>query len=250
MVELISDRQWHTSAPPLNYKVEYEAERQDARSKQVRVRFRYTIRSIYASTIFGYALYVRNTVNNIETTVTTNFGSGIKSVSTITDWIYFDSEGTSLKVGFTPRCGDSSHTSYDEATIYFSEYNPIVAPAVTINSVTAQLNSATINYEYSGNLYDLWYSLNGGEWIQAYGINITTINNLEPNTQYSVRLKGGTSTGVEGGISNSFTFKTLDIARISVNNFEHGSVINTQISNQSRKCIKFRNENCKYNNLF
>lgn len=242
MAELISDKQWHTAAPLLNYKIEYEAERPDVHSTQVRVRFKYTMRSIYANTYFGYGLYVKNSINNVETTVTSNFGSGIRSVSVTTDWIYFNSEESSLKVGFTPRCGDTSqHKSYDEATIYFAEYVPAIHPAVVvINSILERgLTDITLNYSYSGDFFHVEYSINNGEWVRGIGYPNLTIYNLLPNTQYSIRLRGTNEAGtVIGEASDAVNVSTLDIARMNVKNFEHGDKIEIQITNPSESYLR------------
>lgn len=238
MVELISDRQWHTAAPPLNYKIEYEAERPDIHSTQVRVRFKYTMRSIYANTRFGYGLYVKNSINNAETTVTDNFGTGIKSVSVTTDWFCFNSKEDRLVVEFTPRCGDTSqHKSYDEATIYFPAYVVAThAPIVAINFIyETTLNSITVNYSNSGDFEHIEYSINSGNWVRSSGNPNVKIDGLIPNTSYEIRLRGvNKAETVYGEASNEIIAKTLDIARISVEDFEHKENIKFTITNPSK----------------
>jgi len=156
MTELISDRQWHGSnisgsgSPTLNYSVSYEATRPTATSPTVQARFTITMRSIYSDCHFGYPLYCKVSLNNAEYTITSLFGDGIKSVEYTTDWISFSNTGTSQAVGFTPRCGDLSHTHYDEGTIYFSAMEDpepeIVNPTITSVSNFNLGDSLTVSY--------------------------------------------------------------------------------------------------------
>lgn len=156
MTVLIADKRWHGSSisgsgsPTLNYSVSYEVERPVITEPTVRARFTITMRSLYSDCWFDYPLYCKVSLNNTEYTITSKFGSGVKSVSYTTDWISFSNTGTSQVVGFTPRCGDLSHTYYDEGTIYFSameEAEPeIVYPTITSVSDFNLGDSLTVYY--------------------------------------------------------------------------------------------------------
>lgn len=176
---LISDRKWHSS-PTLNYSVTYETERPNIYSKTVRVKFTVTIRSIYSSCKFPYPIYFSNTIDNEWRTITPSFGSGIKSVTYTSDWISFSSEGTSLTVGITPKCGDGGHTSYDEGVITFTGYTVPKANFTTYSVTNTSLNSLTVSWATDLAVNYIGYSLNNGSTFKATSGNVFTINNLTP----------------------------------------------------------------------
>lgn len=246
--ELISDRSWHLS-PSLNYSVSYETQRPDKYSKTVKVRFTVTIRSLYSNCSFGYPIYFSNTIDNQFRTITSSFGSGVKSVSYTSDWISFSNAGTSLSVGITPKCGDVGHTSYDTGTIYFDAYEE---PLANITSLTVQsktVNSVTLKYttDRAANLY---CSIDGGAtWLNngnpfvsnttsgtftVYYKDKANTQKLDYNTSYTFRvLCRSTASGVD--TSKDISATTYDIARISsLANFEHGSNASVTITNPAR----------------
>lgn len=237
MEELIEDCKWHSS-PTLNYSVEYESERPNRYSKEVRVRFRVKMRSIYSDCNFPYPLYFKNSINNREYTVTDSFGRGIKSVTYTTPWISFEEAGNSKRVGITPRCGDGSHTSYNEGTITFPSY--ISKPSVTIDSITdIGLDTFKVNYSYSGDFKQLEYSLNNGSWIKTTARPLI-INNLTPNTEYNIKIRGISSQG-EAGDSKTSSTKTLDVAKfVTLDDFVFGESVNIAITNPSESNVTLR----------
>lgn len=182
MTVLIADKTWHSSSisgsgsPTLNYSVSYEAYRPVVTEATVLARFTITMRSLYSDCWFGYPLYCKTSLDQTEHTITSYFGEGIKSVSYTTDWISFSNTGTSLVVGFTPRCGDLSHTGYDEGTIYFSameEAEPeIVYPTITSVSDFNLGDSLTVNYSNPSSLDIMTgvYDTNGRQGYAPYRI--------------------------------------------------------------------------------
>lgn len=119
--------------------------------------------------------------------------------------------------------------------------SPVVVtkyPAVLrIDSVNTNLDSAIVNYTYiSGDFYHLQYSLDNGEWIDTLGNPSTQINNLKPNREYNIRLRGlNQDRTLIGNPSNQYNFKTLEEAKITVDTseIEFGENLEFNVNNLS-----------------
>ena len=230
MKTIISDRQWHSS-PTLNYSIKYEAERANVYDKTVRVRFQITMRSIYSSCNFRYPLYVKISINNKEYTVTSSFGTGVKSVNYTTEWISFESEGISKSVTFTLRCGDMSHTSKDSGKISFPEYKEPAAKITTHKISNIGLDKISISCSTDIDVDLVQYRINGGSWKTASSLKYT-ISNLNPNTKYTIETRVRSKNGGVYTTSSKLSATTLDIAKISdLSDFNHGDNININITN-------------------
>lgn len=120
---------------------------------------------------------------------------------------------------------------------------------VNFYAKTINLDYAQIYYSTSASIDSAKYSLDGGPWIDvpnfgAWGNDFDLIN-LEPNRVYSLRIKA-TKQGVDF-ISNSLSFTTKDIARITqLKDFNFGDSIRIIKDNPPREKndieIKIENE--------
>ena len=242
---LISDRIWHSENPIFYYQVEYEAERPDVNSPTVRVRFAVTMRTTQTSGFYYYPLYFKNTIDNVQRTIVENFGNdvgtGVQSYTYTSDWISFESTGTSLTVGITPMCGcTESHTSYDEGTITFDAYvEPQQYANFTEHYVSGTgLESITINWNADASVDWVQYSLNGGGWVDTSGLSYT-IGGLSPNTQYSIKTKIRRTDSQLWTESGTIYGTTKDIARlVSYPNFNLGDSVTVTYNNPSGSDIQ------------
>ena len=237
MIELLADHQWHGSdiggsgSPTLNYSVSYEAERPNPSSATVRARFTIVMRSLYSDCYFGYPLYCSIDLNNTEYTITSNFGSGVKSVEYTTGWIEFSSTGTSKVVAFTPRCGDLSHTYRDEATIYFGGMTQYPTFTTQPSIVSKGINSVTFNFGATDIASNHYYSTDNSSWTKTT-LAENTITNLEPNKEYTIYCKATNQSDESLATTVTLTATTYDIARISsVNSFNLGDSTSITITN-------------------
>lgn len=107
-----------------------------------------------------------------------------------------------------------------------------------INSVSnVTLNTAKVNYTHTSGLFThVQYSLDGGTWQNGSGYPTMTISGLSPNTSYNVRVRAlNPDKTIIGDASNSVSFTTLDIGRITnFPIFDHGNNASITITNPSR----------------
>lgn len=107
------------------------------------------------------------------------------------------------------------------------------------------LNSITLSWNANAECDWVQYSLNSGAWINTSGTRFT-IGNLQPNTNYSIKIKVRRKDSQLWTTSNSISGRTKDIARISQSsNFEFGDSVQLVISNPSgnTKNIKLKTLN-------
>ncbi len=104
---------------------------------------------------------------------------------------------------------------------------------------STNLNSITCKWATDVARDWTWYSLNGGAWINA-GDTVAsnnksgtfTINNLNPNTKYTIKIRLKRTDSQLNTDSSAITGTTKDIAKISnATNFNHGDNASVTITN-------------------
>lgn len=160
----------------------------------------------------------------------------IPIASGTSDWIYHNGDG-SKTIEWGALIKANSYGVYAEFSGEFQLTTFARKPVLTINSVTnVGLNSCNVNYTHnSGEFWNIQYSLNGGVWQSIYGNPTISITGLNPNTDYSVRVRGLNQSGsLIGDASNSVSFKTLPIAyTLPVGTITHGDSFNVTLYNPS-----------------
>ena len=102
---------------------------------------------------------------------------------------------------------------------------------ITKFDLSSGLNSITVNWNTDVNCDKLNYSLNGGNWVAKLGTTFT-IDNLNPNTNYTVKIQ---LRRADSGLWTNSTTKSIttkDIAKISsASDFNHGDNASVTITN-------------------
>lgn len=143
-------------------------------------------------------------------------------------------ENGNKNIGFQALINSTNYGISSSITNSF-DLEPIARKGVlSINSVSATINTATINYSHlSGLFYHVEYSLNGGAWQSSSGYPSMTISSLTPNTSYTIRVRAlNEDKTIVGDASNSISFKTYNIATItSAPNFNDENNVTIGYSN-------------------
>lgn len=158
-----------------------------------------------------------------------NGGSWV-SVNSASATITGLSEGTDYNIEV--KCSNSSGDSNIINTLIRTRYN---APVVSLTYVSSTLDSMVFKWTSNKSLNSSQYKIGNGSWVNSgNGMSGTiTINQLTPNTSYTVYFKGVSAALYDGISSNeaSASGTTLDMARItSIGDCIFGNSISINIS--------------------
>lgn len=177
--------------------------------------------------------YLNGSVIRDETIEITAPRNGKYYIASGSTEIQHDENGNK-NIGFQALINSTNYGISSSITNSF-DLEPIARKGVlSINSVSATINTATINYSHlSGLFYHVEYSLNGGAWQSGSGYPSMTISSLTPNTSYTIRVRAlNEDKTIVGDASNSISFKTYNIATItSAPNFNDENNVTIGYSN-------------------
>lgn len=100
------------------------------------------------------------------------------------------------------------------------------------NVKSTGLDTIIVHWDANSNCDAVQYSLNGAAWVSTSG-NDYTISGLNYNTQYSIKTRIRRADSQLWTESEIIYGTTKDIAKMTVDNFEHGSSISIVITNPS-----------------
>ena len=100
------------------------------------------------------------------------------------------------------------------------------------NVKSTGLDTIIVHWNANSNCDAVQYSLNGAAWVSTSG-NDYTISGLNYNTQYSIKTRIRRADSQLWTVSEIIYGTTKDIAKMTVDNFEHGSSISIVITNPS-----------------
>lgn len=162
---------------------------------------------------------------------------GQKQVITGSKRFYHNTDGTRSfsiyakiftdNVYYLPVLIETSGTAYLTTIPRYANFTEHYIQSVGLNSATVY-SSADSSIDY------VQYSLNGGVWTDASGLNYG-VYNLSPNTEYNIRTRIRRADSGLWTESEYLYFTTKDIARIAnLANFEHASSVEIGVTNPSR----------------
>lgn len=109
------------------------------------------------------------------------------------------------------------------------------ANITTFYVINPTLNSVTIGWNADSECDQVQYSVNNGSWQNSGGLEFG-IGGLNPNTEYSFKIRVKRKDSQLWTESSVVTATTKDIAKISsANNFNHGDGLSVSITNPSGK---------------
>lgn len=143
----------------------------------------------------------------------TNFGSSPYTSGTISGL----TPGTNYSVDI--RSGNAAGTSNSLHMSIRTRHN---APVVTITGITAELEALNVSWSSDKDMESVQYQLNGtsGEWVTSGNTGKSgtfRIPNLNYNTEYTVYLRGTSTSTYDSLLSNTVNSseRTLDISHIT-----------------------------------
>lgn len=174
--------------------------------------------------------------------------NSVKTLASGTTRIYHNADGNksfdySFRQEFNITWSGSTHIgTYSGSGSGSLDTIPRYADITSFYISSAGLNSLNVTWSANANCDWLQYSINGGNWVNTGGSTFT-IGDLNPNTNYSVRIQVRRADSQLWTTSGTIYGTTKDIARItSASDINFGDSIRIKKSNPSNSLNVIRIE--------